>query len=1089
MKRFVLNSVFCLLLVTILVLAAMPAMAIVDIRVSGTYTVITSTTPDSARLVVKLTYSEAPDPKPTEGDLTIPSFTITPSIKMAELNEYDENEDEQGENDPTTYYITWTGTPYDPTYDPTATPPPPELPDTQFAVYDTYSNLEFALRGFQYTFVSALTPNVEFSYVEYPFDTNFASPAPTIHPIDDKLVYHPGYLPGKGYAVIVADKTADVPTLPTNSPPYEIIKVSWSDVSSERMPNLWTLFESGGTLNLTVYEPGPPTANTNRIRLGSTNNEDSTRNQRQVVINEVMWAQDESQIGNADLIVQEQWIELYNTTTSPIALAAPTALSYDTSATPPEEIPDNFSDIAFGYSTAVDIFPAPPAETDRLSNIPDLVNTWRVNSKGQHGSSETPRREFKSMKRLDANTDGSDPANWSISTNLFLRNYRGTPGKPNRAATIPTARVVPSTDNPAKDKIIINEIGNFVDNTLDWIELRNVTNSAQSLNNWVLTKTTGYGNETEIVRFPDYSIEPRGVLLLVNRVPWQTPLSLGFDISQDAANQEFGAAPHRYLIVADNKLTIPNNDAWLLLLRSNKPWDVGDGRNVYQTGYQVEDAAGPAALHTAFEVLDVFTLQGARREKKSDGQSNGDYWHTKVFPLNGFFREVEDDFLQSDRLNEAGKVWVRDGAIQGFLKNAWTKAGFTGIGYDRSVRANDQHSGTPGYANDVAKGRIAQLEGGKLIISELMLTTSNNRLPQWIELYNTSKTRGIDLAADSSEKSEDQTGWQLIIENHDSGSWKEHKRNLNITVNLKDLFAYIPPNQTVLIAASEGRPSDRDHLPDARVASIFRDLRNKFSMASRKDLILNAEGGFYIRIIDGDGTVSDEVGNLDGNPPNLRQGIGIDDPYSWNWLTALTEEGNRTSLIRLRHANGLPRIAVPNRELEGDMTGAVLPLGSKGARPPKYAWVHAVDTAFKRIPKIWYGESKDISTPGFVRGIQLPVSLSFFRATLENGEVVIRWTTESELDNAGFNILRGQRKDGEYKQINTTLIQGAGTTGERNTYKWVDPTAKAGVVYYYQIEDVSFAGEHYVLTTSRLKGYISAKNKLTTTWSELKSSR
>ncbi|MYF56323.1 lamin tail domain-containing protein, partial [Candidatus Poribacteria bacterium] len=956
MKRLVLNSVFCLLFMTILVLVAMPAMAIVDIRVSGTYTVITSTTPDSARLVVKLTYSEAPDPKPTEGDLTILSTAMTPSIKMAELNEYDENEDEQGENDPTTYYITWTGTPYDPTYDP-ATYTGPDLPDTQFIVFEYYSNLEFTLQGFQTTFVSALTPNVEFTYIEYPFDVSpDAATQPVIGPIDDKLVYHPGYLPGKGYAIVVADKTvADMPALPTNSPPYEIIKVSWSDVSDESMPNLWTLFQSGGTLNLTVYEPGPPAANTNRIRLGSTNNEDSTRNQRQVVINEVMWAQDESQIGDAALITQEQWIELYNTTTSPIAFAAPTALAYDTSATPPETLPDNFSDIKLEYSTAADMFRPPPPETDRLSNIPDLVNTWSVSSKGQHGSSETPRREFKSMKRLDANTDGSDPANWSISTNLFLRNYRGTPGKPNRPATIPTARVLPSIDNPAKDKIIINEIGNLSDNTLDWIELRNVTNSAQSLNNWVLTKTTGYGNETEIIRFPDYTIPARGLLLLVNRVPWQTPLSLGFDIQEDEENQEFGAAPHRYLVVDANKLAIPNDDAWLLLLRSNKPWDVSEGRDVYQTGYRVEDAAGPGALHTAFEVLDVFTLEGARREKKSDGQPNGDYWHTKVFPLNGFFTEIEDDFLQSDRLNEAGKVWVRDGAKQGFLKDAWTKAGFTGIGYDRSVRANDQHSGTPGYDNDVAKGKIAQLDGGKLIISELMLTTSNNRLPQWIELYNTSRTRAIQLAADSSDP---KTGWQLIIENHDSGSWKENKRNLNITVNLKDLFTYIPPNQTVLIAASEGRPSDRDHFPDTRVASIFQELRNKFSMTSRRDPILNAEGGFYIRIVDGDGTVSDEVGNLDGIPPNPRQDIGIDDPYSWNWSSALTEEGDRTSLIRLRNANGRPRIAVPNRELEGDLTGAVLPLGMKKARPPKYAWVHAVDTAFTRVPKIWYGESK-----------------------------------------------------------------------------------------------------------------------------------
>ena len=256
-------------------------------------------------------------------------------------------------------------------------------------------------------------------------------------------------------------------------------------------------------------------------------------------------------------------------------------------------------------------------------------------------------------------------------------------------------------------------------------------------------------------------------------------------------------------------------------------------------------------------------------------------------------------------------------------------------------------------------------------------------------------------------------------------------------------------------------------------------------MADKKDIFLNAEGGFYIKIVDGDGSISDEVGNLDGKAPDLRNDIGLDDPFSWNWSTDLTEKGDRTSLIRLRDENGRPRIGVPNRGVEGDMTGAVLPMGMN-RRPPGYAWVHAVDTAFKRVPETWYGNGNDYGTPGYIRGTQLPVSLSFFRPTLENGEVIIRWTTESELDNAGFNILRSNNRINGFKQVNTALIQGAGTTGERSTYKWIDTAVKPGIVYYYQIEDVSFAGEHKVLTTARLKGLISAKDKLTTTWSELK---
>ncbi len=113
--------------------------------------------------------------------------------------------------------------------------------------------------------------------------------------------------------------------------------------------------------------------------------------------------------------------------------------------------------------------------------------------------------------------------------------------------------------------------------------------------------------------------------------------------------------------------------------------------------------------------------------------------------------------------------------------------------------------------------------------------------------------------------------------------------------------------------------------------------------------------------------------------------------------------------------------------------------------------------------------------------------MSFFRPSLEDGRVVIRWTTESELDNAGFNILRSHSRNGEFKQVNEKLIQGKGTSAERSIYKWVDVSAKSGVVYYYQIEDVSFAGERSTLITTKLKGLISAKNKLRIMWSELKS--
>ena len=119
-------------------------------------------------------------------------------------------------------------------------------------------------------------------------------------------------------------------------------------------------------------------------------------------------------------------------------------------------------------------------------------------------------------------------------------------------------------------------------------------------------------------------------------------------------------------------------------------------------------------------------------------------------------------------------------------------------------------------------------------------------------------------------------------------------------------------------------------------------------------------------------------------------------------------------------------------------------------------------------------------------GEPLPVTLSYFRAEMTDTGVVLRWITESELNNAGFNIYRSETKNGEFKVVNPTMIQGAGTTSERHTYTWKDTTAKPNVVYYYRIEDISYAGVSKQLSTVRLRGLISASGKLTLSWADLK---
>ena len=192
------------------------------------------------------------------------------------------------------------------------------------------------------------------------------------------------------------------------------------------------------------------------------------------------------------------------------------------------------------------------------------------------------------------------------------------------------------------------------------------------------------------------------------------------------------------------------------------------------------------------------------------------------------------------------------------------------------------------------------------------------------------------------------------------------------------------------------------------------------------------------------------------------------------WALEMSEDG-RSSLIR-RHV----QVAVgPAEPEDGTMESS---------------WVLASDTSFAQPTHIrtqtYYGAMNDVGTPGFRAGGALPVELSHFRPERkrDTGAVVITWSTQSELNNAGFFIKRSQQKDGEFKVINATMVAGAGTTSEKQFYTYTDTTAQPNVVYYYQIEDVSLDGNRQTLTRGiRLKGHIGAAGKLTTSWGELKS--
>ncbi|MBU4445300.1 MAG: T9SS type A sorting domain-containing protein [Candidatus Marinimicrobia bacterium] len=90
--------------------------------------------------------------------------------------------------------------------------------------------------------------------------------------------------------------------------------------------------------------------------------------------------------------------------------------------------------------------------------------------------------------------------------------------------------------------------------------------------------------------------------------------------------------------------------------------------------------------------------------------------------------------------------------------------------------------------------------------------------------------------------------------------------------------------------------------------------------------------------------------------------------------------------------------------------------------------------------------------------VSLPVELSSFTATSGHGQVTLNWTTESEIENLGFNMYRSLNSNRQYTIINNQLIPGAGNSSSRHEYEYVDKGLTNGIKYWYKLEDVDYSG-------------------------------
>ena len=355
--------------------------------------------------------------------------------------------------------------------------------------------------------------------------------------------------------------------------------------------------------------------------------------------------------------------------------------------------------------------------------------------------------------------------------------------------------------------------------------------------------------------------------------------------------------------------------------------------------------------------------------------------------------------------------------------------------------------------------RIPQV--GQIYISEIMFT-GGGTLPQWIEISNGSPTEQVNLS-----------GWTLTVENATADA--------DVSVGAKAVFTIpegtkIDPSgqhdtpSTVLVVTEQGRNNLDGAMAAGQLVNLWTDQQVELILldVTKRRYSLLSDMAFKITLAPPEPDITLSATDVVGN-------LGADGTATWALPT--DEDGARSSILR-RH---IPVSIGPAEPKDGEMMES---------------WVLASDTSFAQSTHLsahsYYGLPTDVGTPGFRAGGALPVELSHFRPERQKdtGAVVITWSTQSELNNAGFFIKRSQQRDGEFQIINATMIAGAGTTSEKQFYTYEDTTAQPNVVYYYQIEDVSLDGNRQTLTRGiRLKGYVGAAGKATVLWGELKTSR
>ncbi len=129
-------------------------------------------------------------------------------------------------------------------------------------------------------------------------------------------------------------------------------------------------------------------------------------------------------------------------------------------------------------------------------------------------------------------------------------------------------------------------------------------------------------------------------------------------------------------------------------------------------------------------------------------------------------------------------------------------------------------------------------------------------------------------------------------------------------------------------------------------------------------------------------------------------------------------------------------------------------------------WVEQDIPSFNAVSQVFFANATKGWAVGSLGTIlttesPVPVELTSFEASADNGSVFLKWKTVTEKNNSGFDVERKSGTDegqnGNAGWVKIGFVEGQGTAAEENSYSFVDREVSSGQ-YGYRLKQVDFDG-------------------------------